>query len=302
MTTSHPSTVPFTSQEALTTLREACRIAELADEDARLIRLGENALFVLASERIVVRIARNLDVLSDAYKEVAVSAWLQRAGLLAARTTAHKQPMVVRGRPVTFWHLIDDSGVEATLLDLAAALRALHRAPIHEGVTLPDLDILGRVSERINAATILAAEDRRFLMRRYEELRIAYEQLEFRLPSCAVHGDAHNANLIKTADGSTVLIDFERFAFGPPETDLAVTAIEHSLGWGSRAEYDDFAECYGFDVLAWEGYPVLRDINELKMTTWLMQNVSENEAIAQEFRNRLFCLKNPGAPRRWRAF
>jgi hypothetical protein len=99
-----------------------------------------------------------------------------------------------------------------------------------------------------------------------------------------------------------VLIDFERFAFGPPETDLAVTAIEHSLGWGTRTEYDQFAERYGFDVLTWEGYPVLRDINELKMTTWLMQNVSEDEAIAREFRNRLFCLQNPDAPRRWRAF
>lgn len=51
-----------------------------------------------------------------------------------------------------------------------------------------------------------------------------------------------------------------------------------------------------------EGYPVLRDINELKMTTWLMQNVNENETIAQEFRNRLFCLQNPEAPRRWRPF
>ncbi|MEV4571454.1 phosphotransferase [Nonomuraea sp. NPDC049419] len=58
---------------------------------------------------------------------------------------------------------------------------------------------------------------------------------------CAVHGGAHSDNLIKTVDGSIVLIDFERFAFGPPETDLAVTALEHGLGWGTRAEYDQFA-------------------------------------------------------------
>ncbi|GGP12780.1 hypothetical protein LDL08_18520 [Nonomuraea glycinis] len=63
-----------------------------------------------------------------------------------------------------------------------------------------------------------------------------------------------------------------------------------------------FAEHYGFDVLAWEGYSVLRDINELKMTTWLMQNVDEDAAIAQEFRNRMISLRDHDAPRKWQAF
>ncbi|MCK2221926.1 aminoglycoside phosphotransferase family protein [Actinomadura sp. ATCC 31491] len=302
MTVFQPATVPFTSQEAQATLQEACRVAGLASGDARLIRLGENALFVLAAERVVVRIARNLDVLDDARKEVAVSTWLHEAGLPAARTTHHSQPLVVRDRPVTLWHFIDNGGGPATLTELAEVLRALHRMPVPEDLALPQMDILGRVLERISSTSILSAEERQFLLRKYQELRAAYEALHFPLPACAVHGDAHSDNLIKTTDGTIVLIDFERFAFGPPETDLAVTAIEHSLGWGTRAEYDQFAERYGFDVLGWEGYPVLRDINEFKMTTWLMQNVNEDEAIAREFRNRLFCLQNPDSPRQWRAF
>ncbi|WP_220039995.1 phosphotransferase family protein [Nonomuraea aridisoli] len=167
---------------------------------------------------------------------------------------------------------------------------------------MPRLEILSRVSERIMAADVLTEADRQFLLSRRQKLQDSYEALRFPLSPCAVHGDAHSDNLIKAADGTVILIDFERFAFGPPETDLAVTAIEHSLGWGTRADYDGFAERYGFDVLAWDGYPVLREINELKMTTWLMQNIKEDEAIAQEFRNRMFCLKNPDAPRRWRAF
>ncbi|MEV0348637.1 aminoglycoside phosphotransferase family protein [Nonomuraea sp. NPDC050680] len=302
MTVFQSAAVPFTSQEAQATLQEACKAAGLASEDARLIRLGENALFVLAAERVVVRIARSLDVLDDARKEVAVSAWLHEAGLPAARTTHHAQPLVVRDKPVTVWHFIDNGGGAATLTDLAEVLRALHRLPVPEDLALPQLDILGRVSERISSTNVLSDEERHFLLRKYQQLRTAYETLHFPLAACAVHGDAHSDNLIKTADGTIVLIDLERFAFGPPETDLAVTALEHSLGWGTRAEYDQFADRYGFDVLAWEGYPVLRDINELKMTTWLMQNVNEDEAIAREFRNRLFCLQNPDAPRQWRAF
>ncbi|MCA2229951.1 aminoglycoside phosphotransferase family protein [Nonomuraea aurantiaca] len=302
MTVFQSAAVPFTSHEAHATLRDACRVAGLASDDARLIRLGENALFVLAVERVVVRIARSVDVLDDARKEVAVSAWLHEAGLPAARTTHHAQPLIVRDRPVTFWHFIENDGGSAALVDLAEVLRVLHQLSVPADLALPEIDILGRVAERISSTEVLSDEERRFLLRKERELRTAYEALNFPLAACAVHGDAHSDNLIKATDGTMVLIDLERFAFGPPETDLAVTAIEHSLGWGTCAEYDQFAERYGFDVLTWEGYPVLRDINELKMTTWLMQNVSEDEAIADEFRNRLFCLQNPDVPRQWRAF
>ncbi|MFG1976453.1 phosphotransferase [Nonomuraea fuscirosea] len=302
MTVSHTPSIPFTSVEALTTLQETCELAGLAGQDARLVRLGENALFVLPAEQIVVRIARNVEVLDDVHKEVAVSAWLADAGIPAARTTAHPQPLIVRNRPVTLWELIPDSSSPASLHDLACVLRELHDLAVPADLALPRMEILSRVSERINAAPILTEEDREFLLARHRELQNAYDALTFPLKPCAVHGDAHSDNLIKAVDGSIILIDFERFAFGPPETDLAVTAIEHTLGWGTRAEYDQFAECYGFDVMAWEGYSILREINELKMTTWLMQNVDEDAAIAQEFHNRMSSLRAPDMPRRWRAF
>ncbi|MEU1385920.1 MULTISPECIES: aminoglycoside phosphotransferase family protein [unclassified Nonomuraea] len=302
MTVSQTPSIPFTTTEALATLHETCESAGLASQDARLIRLGENALFALPAEQVVVRIARSIEVLDDVHKEVAVSAWLNDSGIPAARTTAHDQPLIVRGHPVTLWHLIPDSGSHATLDDLAGILRVLHGLAVPADLELPAMDILSRISERINAASVLTDEDRDFLLTRRCELQSAYDELTFPLTPCAVHGDAHNENLIRTVDGRVLLIDFERFAFGPPETDLAVTAIEHTVGWGTRTEYDRFAERYGFDVLAWEGYPVLRDINELKMTTWLMQNVDEDAAIAREFRNRMNSLRNPDAPRRWRAF
>jgi len=38
------------------------------------------------------------------------------------------------------------------------------------------------------------------------------------------------------------------------------------------------------------------------MTTWLMQNISENQAIAQEIRNRMHSLRHPEAPRHWAHF
>jgi len=290
------------SADAATVLEEACSEAGLQSDGAELIRMGENALFRLPSDRVVVRIARGIDVLGDAQKEVTVASWLHDAGLLAAEPTAHHQPVVVLGRPVTFWKLIDDSGAKATLIDLARVLRQLHGLSVPRGLHLPRLDIFGRVSARIAKADATLAAERDFLSERLHELRRQYASLSFALPPSAVHGDAHQSNLIVRSDGEIVLIDLERFAFGPPESDLALTATEYLVGWHTDDAYSEFCDVYGFDVMSWEGFPVIRAINELKMTTWLMQNVRHSEQIAQETQARLASLHEPDAPRSWRPF
>lgn len=290
------------SADAAAVLEEACSDAGLRSDGAELIRMGENALFRLPHDKVVVRIARGIDVLADARKEVTVAAWLHKAGLLAAEPTVHHQPAVVLGRPVTFWKLIDDSGARATLADLARVLRQLHGLPVPLAVCLPQLDIFGRVSARIVQADNTLAGEREFLSERLHELRQQYASLRFALPPSAVHGDAHQSNLIVRSDGEIVLIDLERFAFGPPESDLAVTATEYLVGWHTDEAYAQFCEVYGFDVMSWDGFPVVRAVNELKMTTWLMQNVRHSEQIAQEARNRLASLHEPDAPRSWRPF
>nr|BFE88179.1 hypothetical protein GCM10020093_107800 [Planobispora longispora] len=214
----------------------------------------------------------------------------------------HEQPRLVRGKPVTFWRFVDDSGEKASVKDLARILRQLHSFPVPAGLPLPELDIFGRVSERIATAEVLSDQDRDFLTDRLAELRGSYTNLRYPLAPCAVHGDAHQQNLIKTPDGKILLIDFERFAFGQPETDLAVTATERLIGWHTPREYEGFATAYGFDIMGWEGFPVLRSINELKMTTWLMQNVNESEQVAQEFQVRFASLRDDEAPRAWTPF
>jgi aminoglycoside phosphotransferase len=293
---------PLTRAEASAVLRDACEVAGLQAEGAALLRLGENAIFRLAHDRVVVRIARGLDVLPDARKEVAVAAWLADTGLSAAHTTRTSQPLTVRGHPVTFWQCIDDTGAKATTAELGTMLRRLHALQVPDSLHLPELEIFGRVAERITAARIADAE-RSFLARRLDTLRAQYQDLGFALTASAVHGDAHQGNLIKQPDGTAVMIDLERFAFGPPETDLSVTATEYLIGWHTGEQYADFVRAYsGYDVMTWPGFPVVRAINELKMTTWLMQNISESDGTAIEFRTRLASLRDPGGPRRWEPF
>jgi aminoglycoside phosphotransferase (APT) family kinase protein len=292
---------PFTSAEALATLDEACQATGESAEGATLLRLGENAIFRLACDRVVVRIARDRSVLNDAKKEVAVASWLRDAHLPAAETTERPQPIIARGRPVTFWKLIDDSGTKATVAELGATLRRLHALPVPGSLRLPQLDMFGRVAERIRAADIAEA-DRSFLTDRLSSLRTRYQDLRYAVPSSAVHGDAHQSNLIKRPDGAAILIDFERFAFGHPETDLSVTATEYLIGWHTDEQYAEFVRAYGHDVMDWAGFPVIRAVNELKMTTWLMQNIGESDDIAAEFRARLASLRDDRAPRDWQPF
>jgi thiamine kinase-like enzyme len=260
----------FTPESSWATLRQVCRTIGTECGDARLLRLGENAIYHVPAIDLVIRIARGVDVLEDASKEVRVSRWLRRAGLLAA--------------------------------ELATVLRQLHALVPPLEVELPSLDMFDRVDIRIDRAADIPERDRSFLRERVAELRGAYAGLNFPLNPCAVHGDAHTANLIQEPNGTTRLIDFERFAFGQPEIDLAVTAVEHQIGWHTDSEYGRFVKSYGFDVTDWSGFSVIREISELKMTTWIMQNSSHSPDIASETRNRLDALRDSNAPRHWKPF
>lgn len=139
------------------------------------------------------------------------------------------------------------------LAGLATILRELHRAAVPLDLPLPQFSIFDRVSDRIAVTPALAEAEREFLTSRLADLRRDYSTVKFVLPPAAVHGDAHQSNLIQRPDGTVLLIDFERFAFGPPESDLAVTATEYLIGWHSDAEYASFCQTYGFDVMQWDG-------------------------------------------------
>ena len=52
----------------------------------------------------------------------------------------------------------------------------------------------------------------------------------------------------------------------------------------------------------WPGYPVLREIRQLGMTTWIMQNVGESAAAAAEFALRVASLRERDFERAWNFF
>ena len=291
----------FTSARAAQVMRTACRAAGLDDGGATLLRLGENALFRLASVPIIVRVTRGREWLTTARKEVAVSRWLADEGYPAARIVEDlEQPLVVDGHPVTFWHLIVEGERKASYAELGAILRDLHSLRVPDGLELPSFDPFDKQQRRLDLA-VIPEDDRLFLRKRWHELRDKFDELRFESPKGPVHGDAHVQNLMVDDQGQVILIDFEAFCFDHPEWDLMVTAVEHhSLGWQTDAQYADFVAAYGRDLYDWPGYETLRGIQEFGMTTWLMQNVQEDERTAAEYRRRIAGLRDDDGPRDWR--
>jgi aminoglycoside phosphotransferase (APT) family kinase protein len=297
------SNIPFGVATAEAVLTAACDAAHFDSSGARLIRLGENALFHLPAESVVVRIARTMDYWDDAVNEVSVSRWLAGSQFPAARVSKVTQPISISGHPVTFWQYIDGrEGDRQDIALLGRMLRRLHELPRPTTFDLPNENILGRVRSRIEVAPV-STQDKEYLLNRFEDLKTEVSRLDYPLAPAPTHGDAHTGNLIVHGTQGT-LIDFERFAWGQPEWDLSMTATEYqTAGWWTEAEYATFAEAYGYDIMSWvDGFPTLVAVHEIKMTTWLMQNVNESPDIAHEYENRMRKIRGESTAKPWRPF
>lgn len=295
------ATGEFTSETAARTLQAACAAAGLDGRGAQLLRLGTNANYRLQAHPIMVRIAPGR--IEDVRKEINVARWLARSGFPASRLVdGLEQPLILRGRPVTFWELIEPSPGPVHLADVARLLRELHRLPEPAGFPLPRFEPLAHTIQRLDG--VVDGEDVQFLRRRCKWLQEQFDGLEFVLPHGVIHGDAHVGNALRDRLGTVRLLDFESVALGPREWDLGVLALRYRpFGWISEAEYRACVTAYGgFDVTEWPGFPVLRGIRELSMTTWLLRKAGQSPEHGAELRKRMADLRDDSAPRRWCAF
>jgi aminoglycoside phosphotransferase (APT) family kinase protein len=263
--------------------------------------MGENAIYQLAADPVVVRIARSADRLPRVRRELCVARWLAASNVPAVRVIDEiEQPTLVHDHPVTFWHTVTGGDPVPNHIDLARLLAAFHKAPDCP-CELAGFDPLGPSHSRLANAGTVAVDDRDFLRARCDDLNGELQHLQFALPRGPIHGDAHTSNLL-TDHGQVVLIDFESAAVGPREWDLLPTAIGVERFGRPEQQYREFADTYGFDVRAWPGYPVLREVRELTMTTWIMQNIGESPAVAAEFALRVGSLRERDFTRAWHFF
>jgi aminoglycoside phosphotransferase len=286
---------------ARSVLARALTLAGLPGDGVELVRLGSNVVFRLSDRPIMARVARSRDAEASVGREVRVARWLAQQGIPAVRALAVEQPIVVDGWTVGLWESVNDREVFGTVAELADLLRALHALP-RPPFELPTADPIGRLLRRIEVGPGLSHVDRDFLHDRAVSAGERYAMLTFSLPVGVVHGDANVGNVLRNRHGVGVLADLDDFCVGPREWDLIQTAIFYErFGWHTAEEYVAFAQKYGFDVMAWPGYTVLREIRELSMVAWLA-GVESNGGKRIEFTKRMASLRTGTGFDQWRPF
>jgi hypothetical protein len=109
--------------------------------------------------------------------------------------------------------------------------------------------------------------------------------------------------VLSNPGGQPVVIDLDDFATGPREWDLIQTAIFYDrFGWHTREEYEAFTKVYGYDIMQWPGYPMLANIREFIMTTWVVQKANEDGEFPAEARKRIDALRTGASRKDWLPF
>ncbi|MFF4360649.1 phosphotransferase enzyme family protein [Streptomyces sp. NPDC001604] len=279
----------------------AARVLPGPARDARLLALGENAVF--ASGDLVVKVGRDAELLDRARRELDIALWLAEAGVPAVRA-AEPKPLLVEGHPVTVWHRIPDAVRPAEPRDLAELLRVVHALPTPpvDALELPPRELLGGVERWLRlAGDAIDPADAAYLRERRDGFAAAAAALTPHLPPGPVHGDALPRNVHVGPDGP-VLIDLETFSADLREHDLVVMALSRDRYGLTAAAYEEFTEAYGWDVREWEGCSVLRGARETASCAWVAQQAATSPAALAEFRRRVASLRDGDETVRWYSF
>ncbi|MGY1496571.1 phosphotransferase enzyme family protein [Streptomyces sp. QTS52] len=270
-----------------------------AAPDARLLALGENAVF--AAGDLVVKVGRDAELLDRARRELDIALWLAGADVPAVRA-ADPKAHLVEGHPVTVWHRLPDPVRPAGSRDLAELLRIVHALPLPRSFDLPPRELLGGVERWLRlAGDAIDPADAAYLRERRDGFATAAAALTPRLAPGPIHGDALPRNVHIGPDGP-VLVDLETFSADLREHDLVVMALSHDRYALPAESYDAFTEAYGWDVREWEGCGVLRGARETASCAWVAQHAPVNPKALAEFSRRVKSLREGDSTVRWYPF
>ncbi|MFC3960410.1 phosphotransferase family protein [Nocardia jiangsuensis] len=281
-------------------LAAACAAFGVSAEGAQLLHHRSNAVYLLPAGAVIARLAPDTELRrARAHVGIAVTRWLSDS--IALRPLAGPQPVAGNGAVATFWPYRAPQET-ATLSDVAILLRRLHEQPIPP-FPLPRYRPLHRLREALalDAARrhpALDRDDHTWLTDRAEELIATYAATRFPLGYGLVHADAHTENVVSTEHGF-VLIDWDGCCIGPRELDLISALPDHfHAPEGDRRQ---FLDAYGYDLLAWPRWPLLRDVAEMHSLGAYIRLAPDKPRAAEQLAVRLASLRTGDRRIRWSA-
>lgn len=291
----------FTAAAVTATLHRITAQLGILDDDAKLLRLTNNAVFALPSADVVVRITRSHQLHERASKVAQLGRWFASIDAPTIRLAPPAgQPLLVDGLTATVWRYLPATDAPPTVDDLGEVLRRFHRLGLPP-FPLPAWDPIGDARRRLADAEGLDQRARAALLNLCDQFAPAVTALNQRAGTSLVHGDAHVGNLLRDRDGRVVLCDFDATCTGPWQVDLAAVAVGESR-FGRAGTHAKLAAAYGYDVTEDPDWQTLRQARELKMVAAAVPLLRSTPGIADEFAVRLRSVLDDDARACWTPF
>jgi aminoglycoside phosphotransferase (APT) family kinase protein len=295
----------------LAALRAACASTGLDATSAKIIHHSSNAVYLLPAAPAVARVTSGPDASVRVQRVVDLVRWLKESHALPVTSPfPGVPPVAVTPRvAVSFWVHYDeqDTAPSPTSRDLASLLRRLHDAPspIREPPPWVPLQSLADVLSDASSTADLSLDDREWLNRRLQEIRVKIGHLTWPLGTGLIHGDAWAGNLLWSgatcrsepstegphSDRPYVLGDWDWTSVGPREVDLIPT-WHAARRYGRGPEWTrHFVDSYGYDISRWDGFETLMDMRDLVQLTGPIRRSTDSLYHRQVLRQRLDSLQ-----------
>jgi hypothetical protein len=288
----------FTERAMTTAMHTIADQLNMTSDDARLLRLTNNAVFELPTAGVVIRIARSYGLRDRVTKVVRLGTWFEQIDGPTIRLAGQvEQPITVGELAASVWQYLPQTGDPLTPTDLGHVLREFHRCGVPP-FELPAWDPIGDARTRIADAEALTDHDRDTLLTWCDALQPAVSNLLHGADGQLVHGDAHIGNLLRDDSGRVVFCDFDATSVGPWQVDLVAVPVGEAR-FGRPGAHEALAASYGYDVTTDPNWPTLRDARELKMIVAAVPLLASGPRIATEFTRRLQSITDDNHHARW---
>lgn len=279
----------WTLKEVKNLVKDYVKDKSLNIDGIHLIKFGQNAMFYLPKNSLVLRVHRPETSEKEVFNEVDV------CNFLIKNNFSCNEPVKIQGKEYSLFQNIfistwkyynNDSKSEINYKLFGKKLKEMHSSlkkynMKNKVVFDPFYSILSRLNK-------IDSDEKKVQYYQISLLDIAYRlQNEFSKienEEFIIHGDMHPGNIILTNE-AMVFVDFENISYGNKNWDLITLAVANERFGLSDENYEEFIKGYGFDVKKDENFNFFKKTRELFIVSWLSQFIY-NEEKKEEFLKR----------------